>query len=48
MEKETLRNALMEGDLNTLQDLLHEDADYVFHEKFEVTFFPFLFKVDLL
>jgi ketosteroid isomerase-like protein len=36
MEKETLRKALVEGDLNTLQDLLHEDVEYVFQEKFEV------------
>lgn len=36
MEKETLHKALAEGDLNTLQDLLHDDIEYVLEEKFEV------------
>jgi hypothetical protein len=38
MEREALRTALVEGDLNALQDMLHADPDYVFSEKFEVYF----------
>jgi ketosteroid isomerase-like protein len=36
MEKEALRTALAEGDLSSLQDLLHADVEYVFSERFEV------------